>query len=126
MAKNLTRSVEDIKQFSERPNVNKVVAEKFLMGISEGNVPATIERLVADAKTYKWNNETIEAILDGILTYSGLEIGNIIYAGNTGNTGGARNVGNVRNTDYTGNIGIDDNAGNNDSNIGNLQQEIKD
>lgn len=92
MGKNLTQSVEDIKQFSERPNVNKVATEKFLMNISEGNVPATIERLVADAKRYKWNNETIEAILDGILTSSGLRIGDIIYTGNVGIVG---NVGNL-------------------------------
>lgn len=82
MTKNLTQSIENIKQFSERPNVNKMEVEKFLTGISTGNVPANVERLVTDAKTYKWNNETVEAILDGILAYSGLEIGDIIDIGN--------------------------------------------
>jgi hypothetical protein len=68
------------KQFSERPNVSKVDVEKFLVGITAGNVPTTIERLVSDAKICKWNNETVEAILDGILAFNGLEIGDIINA----------------------------------------------
>lgn len=73
MMKKLT--VEEIKSLSERPNVKKVAVENFLinMGIGSGT-PVTIEHLVTDAKLNKWNNETIEAILDGILTSSGLEI----------------------------------------------------
>ena len=73
MMKKLT--VEEIKGFSERPNVKKVAVENFLksMNIGEGT-PLTIEHLVTDAKSNKWNNETVEAILDGILTSGGLKI----------------------------------------------------
>jgi hypothetical protein len=82
MMKKWTETVENLKQFSDRPNVDQAVVEKFLMSISVGNIPATIERLVYDAKAYKWNNETIEAILDGILISNELEIGDIIDVGN--------------------------------------------
>jgi len=73
MMKKLT--VEEIERLSERHNVKKVTVENFLMNmsISSGTV-ATIEHLVTDAKLNKWNNETIEAILDGILTSGGLEM----------------------------------------------------
>lgn len=80
--KKWTESVDNLKQFSVRPNVDKAVVEKFLMGISAGNVPATIERLVSDAKAHKWNNETIEAILEGILMHNELKIGDIIDVSN--------------------------------------------
>jgi hypothetical protein len=77
MMKKLT--IEEIRQFTERPNVKKAVAENFLMSMSIGNgIPIIIENLVANAKSYKWNNETVEAILDGILTAGGLEINDLL------------------------------------------------
>jgi hypothetical protein len=82
MMKKWKESVGNMSQFSNRPNVNKVAVENFLIGIGAGNVPSNIERLVSDAKTYKWNNETIEAIIDGILRSNELEIGDIEYVGN--------------------------------------------
>lgn len=82
MIKKWMQLAENMKQFSERPNVSKTVVENFLKSICAGDIPATIERLVTDAKKHRWNNETIEAILDGILTFNGLKIGDIIDTGN--------------------------------------------
>lgn len=77
MMKKLT--VEEIRQFAERPNVKKIDAENFLMKMNIGNgIPIIMENLVADAKSYKWNNETVEAILDGILAAGGLEINDLV------------------------------------------------
>lgn len=78
MVNKWAQSTENVEQFSGRPNVNKVAVENFLMNMSIGSIPFTIENLVNDAKTHRWNNETIEAILDGILTSNGLEIGDIM------------------------------------------------
>lgn len=76
-------TVEKIKCLSERPNVEKIVVENFLMNMSiGGGIPANIERLVDDAKLKKWNNETVEAILDGILAAGGLEIEDLVNPGN--------------------------------------------
>jgi len=67
-------TIEDIRQFTERPNVEKIAAEKFLINMNiENGIPVIIENLVADAKLNNWNNETVEAILDGILTAGGLK-----------------------------------------------------
>jgi hypothetical protein len=82
MIKRWEQSIENVKKFSERPNVNKVVVENFLMRIGVGSVPSTIENLVDDAKKHNWNNETIEAILDGILASNELEINDIISTNN--------------------------------------------
>lgn len=76
-------TVEEIKRLSERPNVEKIVVENFLMNMSMGvGIPANIENLVNDAKLNKWNNETVEAILDGILKSGGLEIEDLVNPGN--------------------------------------------
>ena len=76
MMKKLTD--EEIDQFVERPNVKKIEAENFLISMNIGSgVLGTIENLVDDAKTKNWNNETIEAILDGILTSGGLGINDL-------------------------------------------------
>ncbi len=75
MMKKLT--MEEIKKFSKRPNVKKVEVENFLMKMYSG-VPTAIEILVKDAKSDKWNNETIEAILDGILSAGGLRLSDLI------------------------------------------------
>lgn len=75
MMKSLT--VEEIKKFSERPNVKKVEVENFLTKMYSG-VPTAIEILVSDAKSDKWNNETIEAILDGILSAGGLKLSDLV------------------------------------------------
>jgi hypothetical protein len=81
MGNKWAQSNENVKQFSERHNVNKAVVENFLMSMSDGSVPSTIENLVSDAKSNCWNKETIEAILDGILASNGLEISDIMNVG---------------------------------------------
>lgn len=77
MNKKLT--IEEIRQFTGRPNVKKVAAENFLMGINIGNgIPIIMENLIDDAKSNGWNNETVEAILDGILVAGGLELNDLL------------------------------------------------
>ena len=75
MMKMLTK--EEIKKFSERPNVKKVEVESFLTKMYSG-VPTAIETLITDAKSDKWNNETIEAILDGILSAGELKLSDLV------------------------------------------------
>lgn len=77
MMKKLT--IEEIRQFAERPNVKKTDAENFLMRMDIGSgIPIILENLCADAKSYKWNNETVEAILNGILKAGGLKINDLL------------------------------------------------
>ncbi len=77
MKKKLT--IEEIRQFTTRPNVKKAVAENFLMSIDIGNgIPIIMEKLIDDAKSNRWNNETVEAILDGILVAGGLELNDLL------------------------------------------------
>lgn len=72
-------TTEDIKRLSERPDVNKVAVEDFLSRMSICNgMPIIMENLIDDAKSHKWSNETIEAILDGILDSSGMEIDDLL------------------------------------------------
>lgn len=81
-------TVEEVERLSERPNVEKIVVENFLMNMSiGGGTPANIEHLVDDAKLNKWNNETVEAILDGILKSGGLKIEDLIDHGKTSHGG---------------------------------------
>ena len=77
MMKKLT--IEEVRQFADRPNVKKMAAENFLMNMNIGNgIPILLENLFADAKSYKWNNETVEAILNGILTAGDLKLNDLM------------------------------------------------
>ena len=77
MMKKLTD--EEIKKFSERPNVKKVDVENFLMKMKTySGVPVALEILVSNAKSDKWNNETIEAALDGILSAGDLRLSDLV------------------------------------------------
>jgi hypothetical protein len=78
MVNKWAQSNENVKQFSERPNVNQVVVENFLMNMSDGGISSKMENLISDAKSNDWNKETIEAIMDGILTSDGLKISDIM------------------------------------------------
>lgn len=63
--RNLT--VEEIKQFSSRPGVRVIAVENFLMTISANRLPMyAYLNLDADAHSYKWNQQTVQAIKDGI------------------------------------------------------------
>lgn len=65
MSKKLT--LEEVRRFSDRPNVKKIDVENVLMNLDISNgVPIIIENLVTDAKLNKWNDDTIVAMLDGI------------------------------------------------------------
>ncbi len=75
MMKKLT--IEEIEKFSEGPNVRKEEVENFLIKMYSG-VPTAIENLVLNAKSDKWNNETIEAVLNGILYAGELKIDDLL------------------------------------------------
>lgn len=81
MVNKWTRSNENVKLFSERPNVNKTVVENFLMDMRLGGVFSKMENIISDAKSNRWNKEIIEAVVYGILTSSGLEISDIMDIG---------------------------------------------
>ena len=59
---------EEIKEFAARPGVRQVAVENFLM-TAHHNQEITIAfmNLLRDAHLYKWNIETINAIIDGLL-----------------------------------------------------------
>jgi len=64
--------MEEIEEFTNRPNVKKVAAENFLMSMGE-DLTVAMGNLGLDAKSYGWNKQTIQAILDGIWVAAGLE-----------------------------------------------------
>jgi len=64
--------MEEIEEFANRPNVKKVAVENFLMSMGEDLTVAT-GNLGLDAKSYGWNKQTVQAILDGIWVAAGLE-----------------------------------------------------
>ena len=66
--------MEEVEEFATRPEVKKIAVENFLMsmGTDFNNI---IGNLTIDAKSYKWNKQTIQAILDGIFLAAGLNKG---------------------------------------------------
>jgi hypothetical protein len=58
---------EEINKLANRVGVRKIPAENFLMSITNNiNKQAAFINLVGGAKLYNWNQETIQAIADGI------------------------------------------------------------
>ena len=65
---------KEIEEFANRPGAKKIAAENFLMSIGEeDDLNNTIRNLLLDAKSYSWNKETIETIIDGILEAAELD-----------------------------------------------------
>ncbi len=61
-------TVEEIKGLANRSNVRKIAVENFLITLTNNSFPeVAIINLMQDAKIYKWNNSTIQAIMDGIM-----------------------------------------------------------
>lgn len=68
---------QEIEMFANRTGVKKIAAENFLMSMGEDLTDA-IGNLGLDAKSYGWNQETINAIVEGMWLAAGLEDGDMV------------------------------------------------
>jgi len=60
-------TLQEIKIFATRRNVRRVAVENFLMTLQNNGTPReAYQNLFRDAKMYRWNQNTIRAIKDGI------------------------------------------------------------
>ena len=58
---------KEIEGLSNRTNVRKIAVENFLSTLTNNpSQGAAIQNLRYDARIYKWNVETFNAIMDGI------------------------------------------------------------
>lgn len=55
----------EIERLASRPNVRRIAVENFLSTMGEDYYIA-VSNLNMDRKLYKWNRETVKAIMDGI------------------------------------------------------------
>jgi hypothetical protein len=62
-----TLTIEEIRELANRKNVRKIAVENFLMSLGGQTSMDALLNLEMDARLYKWNNETMVAIHDGIL-----------------------------------------------------------
>ena len=63
---------ETIQELANRPDVKKTAVENFLGTLEAGRsmtLQDTLHNLVDDANAYRWNDETIRAILEGVRMY---------------------------------------------------------
>jgi len=61
-------TLEEIEILSSRAGFMKIAVENFLMTLTNNSSPeAAIINLMQDARIYKWNNSTVQAIMDGII-----------------------------------------------------------
>lgn len=60
-------TLDEIKEFAERPNVKKVAVENFLISfpLDIGEL-ANYQNVLMDSRLYKWNSNTIRVIKDGL------------------------------------------------------------
>ena len=59
-------TIPEINKLTSRKNVRKIAVENFLMTMGNNPSAASIN-MGYDADLYKWNNATIQAIIDGII-----------------------------------------------------------
>lgn len=61
-------SLEQIKNFASRPGVREIAVGNFLGTVHNCITPDNaFLNLIKDAKLYRWNDATVNAIVDGIL-----------------------------------------------------------
>lgn len=75
MIRNLTS--KEIEEFANRHGVKKIAVENFLSSMGT-NLTDIIGNVALDAKLYNWNQETINAIMEGVWMAAGLEEGDMI------------------------------------------------
>ena len=59
-------TIPEINKLASRKNVKKIAVENFLMTMGDSPLAASIN-MGYDADLYRWNNETVKAIKDGIV-----------------------------------------------------------
>lgn len=60
-------TLQEIKRFASRQNVRRIAVENFLLSVTNNQSSQDAYRnLFRDARLYRWNNETIKAIKEGI------------------------------------------------------------
>jgi hypothetical protein len=66
-------SNDEIEMFASRVGVRRIAVENFLSTLGQaGGMSNELRNLGDDAKSFKWNKETVKAIKDGIiLAYRG-------------------------------------------------------
>ena len=58
---------DEVKKFSSAPGVKVIAVENFLLTVHHNtSVMFAKQNLVMDAKLYKWNSATVDAIKKGI------------------------------------------------------------
>ncbi len=68
---------KEIEEFASRPGVKKVAIENFLMSMGT-DLTIAMGNLGIDAKQYGWNQDTIDAIVEGMWLAAGLEEGDMV------------------------------------------------
>jgi len=62
-------TMKEIKNLASRPFVDSLAVENFLMTVHHnGTAGIAFLNLVRDANVYKWDEGTVNAIIDGIMT----------------------------------------------------------
>ena len=59
-------TIPEINKLASRKNVKKIAVENFLMSMGDNEFEAILN-LGYDRDLYHWNNETVQAINDGII-----------------------------------------------------------
>lgn len=62
---------KEIERFANMPGVKKIAVENFLMSMGE-DLNNALGNLGLDAKSYRWNKETVNAILEGMWLAAGV------------------------------------------------------
>lgn len=59
-------SAETIDNFASRPGVKRIAVENFLCSIHGSSKSDAFSNAKQDARSYKWNDTTLEAIIEAI------------------------------------------------------------
>ena len=68
---------KEIEEFANKPGVKKMVVENFLSSIGT-DITEIMGNVANDARLYNWNQETINAIMEGVWMAAGLEEGDMV------------------------------------------------
>ena len=68
---------KEIEEFANRHGAKKIAVENFLMSMGT-DLTIAMGNLGVDAKQYGWNQEIINAILEGMWLAAGLEEGDMV------------------------------------------------
>lgn len=68
---------KEIEEFANRNGAKKIAVENFLMSMG-ADLTIAMGNLGIDAKQYGWNQDTINAIVEGMWLAAGLEEGDMV------------------------------------------------